>query len=97
MGAWFLSSAAAHLIGGFIATLTTNETNEGEVIGQKALDAGFIDKAQLTSSSESLLSSYDGLASYTSVFSNVGFIALGSGILLLFLVPVLKKWMHGIR
>ena len=97
MGAWFLSSAAAHLIGGFIATLTTNETNEGEVIGQKALDAGFIDKAQLTSSSESLLSSYDGLASYTSVFNNVGFIALGSGILLLFLVPVLKKWMHGIK
>ena len=97
MGAWFLSSAAAHLIGGVIANMTTNETAEGVAIGQKALDAGYIDKAQLSSVSESLLSSYDGLASYISVFNNVGFIALGSGVLLLLLVPILKKWMHGVN
>ena len=97
MGAWFLSSAAAHLIGGVIASMTTNETAKGVVVGQKALDAGYIDKAQLSNTSESLLNSYDGLASYISVFSNVGFIALGSGVLLILLVPTLKKWMHGVN
>jgi POT family proton-dependent oligopeptide transporter len=32
-----------------------------------------------------------------SVFNNVGLFALGSGVLLLILSPVLSKWMHGIK
>jgi POT family proton-dependent oligopeptide transporter len=32
-----------------------------------------------------------------SVFNNVGLFALGSGVLLLVLSPVLKKWMHGVK
>lgn len=97
MGAWFLSSAAAHLIGGVIATMTTQSSEEGVAAGQKALDAGYIDEAKLASAGEGLLKSYDGLATYTGVFTNVGLIALGSGVLLLLLVPVLRKWMHGIH
>ena len=31
------------------------------------------------------------------VFNNVGFFALGSGVLLLALSPIIKKWMHGIK
>jgi POT family proton-dependent oligopeptide transporter len=31
------------------------------------------------------------------VFNNVGLFALGSGVLLLVLSPVIKKWMHGIK
>ena len=31
------------------------------------------------------------------VFNNVGLFALGSGVLLLVLSPILRKWMHGIR
>ena len=31
------------------------------------------------------------------VFNNVGMVAIGSGVLLLILTPVIRKWMHGIR
>ncbi len=31
------------------------------------------------------------------VFNNVGLFAIGSGVLLLILAPILRKWMHGIR
>jgi POT family proton-dependent oligopeptide transporter len=31
------------------------------------------------------------------VFNNVGLIAIGSGVVLLILSPLLKKWMHGIK
>ena len=31
------------------------------------------------------------------VFNDVGIFALGSGVLLLLLSPILRKWMHGVR
>ena len=31
------------------------------------------------------------------VFNNIGLFAIGSGVLLLVLSPMLKKWMHGIK
>lgn len=31
------------------------------------------------------------------VFNQVGFVAIGSGVLLLLLSPIIKKWMHGIK
>ena len=94
MGAWFLSSAAAHLIGGVIATLTAGEENV--VLGEKAAQAGLLANDASTYS-DALLKSYDGLATYLGVFGNIGWIALGSGVLLLLLVPLLKKWMHGVN
>lgn len=37
------------------------------------------------------------LTAYTDVFQVIAYVAIGSGVLLLLLVPLLKKWMHGIN
>lgn len=37
------------------------------------------------------------LQTYTDVFEVIAYIAAGSGIILLFMVPLLKRWMHGIK
>ena len=37
------------------------------------------------------------LALALEVFNNVGYFAIGSGVLLLLLSPILKKWMHGVK
>jgi proton-dependent oligopeptide transporter, POT family len=37
------------------------------------------------------------LAKALEVFNNVGYFAIGSGVVLLILSPVLKKWMHGVK
>ena len=34
---------------------------------------------------------------YAGVFGNVGFIAIGAGLVLFLLVPVMRGWMHGVR
>jgi len=31
------------------------------------------------------------------VFNDVGLFAIGSGVLLLLLSPLIKKWMHGVK
>lgn len=76
MGAWFLSSALAHHLGGFVAQLTSvkHGLNGNEV-----------------------LSSIETLSVYSNVFGNIALTAVGAGILLLTLVPLLRKWMHGIH
>ena len=47
--------------------------------------------------SDALLTSFDSLALYNEVFGALGWIAIGSGIFLLLLIPILRKWMHGIH
>lgn len=94
MGAWFLSSAAAHMIGGIIATMTTNDSEEGVALGQKAVNAGYI--TETAGLDEALLKSYDGMVTYVDIFSSIGWVALASGVLLLLLVPTIRKWMHGV-
>ncbi len=37
------------------------------------------------------------LAVYSHVFENIAYISIGTGIVLLFLIPVLKKWMNGVQ
>lgn len=39
----------------------------------------------------------ESLPKYTSVFMEVGYIALGASVILFALSPFLKKWMHGVR
>ncbi len=56
--------------------------------------------AKLTVPSPSLgngvpLSSAETLETYSRVFGQIGLVAVGAGLFLLFLVPLLKKWMHG--
>ena len=94
MGAWFLSSALAHHIGGIIAMMTSGPSEGGEP-GALAIEAGYVEAGELASMTPELVASFDGLANYTSVFGPLGWIAIGAGALLLALVPLLKKWMHG--
>ena len=49
--------------------------------------------ATTTSTSESVLS----LLSYTSVFTQVGIVAIGMSVISFMITPVLKKWMHGVH
>ena len=49
--------------------------------------------ATTTSTSESVLS----LLSYTSVFTQVGIVAIGMAVVSFMITPVLKKWMHGVH
>jgi len=96
MGAWFLSSALAHHIGGVIAMMTSGPAEgAGGATGDIALKAGLIDGSE--GYNETLLSSFDTLATYNSVFAPIGYVALGAGVLLLMLIPLLRKWMHGIN
>ena len=37
----------------------------------------------------------DTLAAYSDVFWQIAIIAIGAGLALLLLVPILRKWMHG--
>lgn len=96
MGAWFLSSAMAHTIGGVIAQMTNiPDGGEGTAKGQIAIDLGLID--DFGSHSEVVLESYDKLATYGEIFGQLGWIAVGAAVLLLLLSPLLRKWMHGIH
>ena len=100
MGAWFLSSALAHHIAGIIAVMTTGggHGDGGEAAsgpaGQLALDAGLI--PDLNAHPEAVLQSFDSLATATDVFGSLGWIALGCGVVVLIISPLLKKMMHGI-
>ena len=93
MGAWFLSSALAHTAGGLIAQMTS--VPEGDNPGQIAIESGLI--SEVGDLSAELLTSYDQLATYGSVFGQLGWIALGASLLLLVLSPLLTRWMHGVK
>lgn len=101
MGAWFLSSALAHHIAGVIAVMTTGggHGDGGEAAsgpaGQLAMDAGLI--PDLNAHPEAVLQSFDSLATATDVFGSLGWIALGCGVVVLIISPLLKKMMHGIN
>ena len=97
MGVYFLSSSYAHYISGAIAKLTTS--TEAGVAPEPGFMTSMIEKvtgfagATTTSTSESVLS----LLSYTSVFTQVGIVAIGMAIVSFMITPVLKKWMHGVH
>ena len=97
MGVYFLSSSYAHYISGAIAKLTTSP--ESGVVPEPGFMTTMIEKvtgfagATTTSTSEGVLS----LLNYTSVFTQVGIVAIGMAVLAFILTPVLKKWMHGVH
>lgn len=43
------------------------------------------------------LSAAENLEIYSRVFGEIGLVAMGAGLLLLFLVPLLRRWMHGVH
>ena len=97
MGVYFLSSSYAHYISGAIAKLTTS--TEAGVAPEPGFMTSMIEKvtgfagATTTSTSESVLS----LLSYTSVFTQVGIVAIGMAVVSFMITPVLKKWMYGVH
>jgi POT family proton-dependent oligopeptide transporter len=97
MGVYFLSSSYAHYISGAIAKLTTS--NESGVIPEPGFMTTIIEKVTGFAGgySESSVEGIQSLVSYTSVFTQVGVVAIGMAILAFMLSPVLKKWMHGVH
>jgi POT family proton-dependent oligopeptide transporter len=97
MGVYFLSSSYAHYISGAIAKLTTS--NESGVIPEPGFMTTIIEKVTGFPGgySESSVEGVQSLVSYTSVFTQVGVVAIGMAILAFILSPVLKKWMHGVH
>ncbi|MFN3199106.1 MAG: peptide MFS transporter [Bradymonadia bacterium] len=95
MGGWFLSSAMAHHIGGVIATLTAKEGDAALALGERAINAGLLEAG--ASHPEAVLKSFDQLAGYMEVFQPLGIIAIGAGVVVFALTPLLKKWMHGVH
>jgi len=97
MGVYFLSSSYAHYISGAIAKLTTS--NESGVIPEPGFMTTIIEKVTGFAGgySESSVEGVQSLVSYTSVFTQVGVVAIGMAVLAFLLSPVLKKWMHGVH
>ena len=60
--------------------------------------AGWIGKLTATEGGEALLSPADSLGVYVETYTTWGiFVVLGAAAVLLLLVPILRKWMHGIH
>ena len=97
MGVYFLSSSYAHYISGAIAKLTT--TNEAGVVPEAGFMTSIIEKVTGFAGgySDSSVEGVQSLVSYTSVFTQVGVVAIGMAILAFVLSPILKKWMHGVH
>jgi len=97
MGVYFLSSSYAHYISGAIAKLTTSA--EVGVVPEPGFMTSMIENitgftnAATSSTSEAVQS----LLSYTSVFAQVGVVAIGLSLVAFMIAPIIKKWMHGVH
>ncbi len=97
MGVFFLSSAFAHNIAGFIAKLTipTGDTtkSKGGLMNYFVDIVTNADKVNFAEANEGIVS----LMTYTGVFTQIAVIAFFTGLILLIFTPIIKKWMHGIH
>ena len=100
MGVWFLSSSFAHYIAGIIAALTASDGSASEEV---MVEPNFIDNlvSMVTGVTAEQASSFgegmQKLYTYSTVFAQVGFAAIGFAIFAILLSPFMKKWMHGIK
>lgn len=97
LGVYYLSSSFAHHIAGQIAKLTAGAgTNTGETGGfmnnMVTMITGFTDGR-----TDSTIEGVQNLASYTSVFAQIGIVAIGAAVLMAIAAPFIKKLMHGIH
>lgn len=97
MGVYFLSSSYAHYISGAIAKLTTS--TEAGTAREPGFMTSVIEKVTGFAGgySDSTVEGVQTLVSYTSVFTQVGVVAIGMALLAFIISPVLKKWMHGVH
>ena len=82
MGAWFLSFAASNFLAAEIAKLTGEAGEATEGVAEVGNELAI--RAQ-------------SLATYLEVYSNMGYITIGVGIILLLLSFPLNKMMHGVK
>jgi POT family proton-dependent oligopeptide transporter len=95
MGLWFLSTSLSHHFGGLIATLTSRGGGAEVPPGAAAAAAGLLGATEGVD--PVLVASYDQLASYVTVFQPIGYVSIASGVVLLMIAPLLRKWMHGVK
>lgn len=97
MGVYFLSSSYAHYISGAIAKLTT--TSDAGATPEPGLMTTLIEKITgfTGAVTESSVEGVQSLLNYTSVFAQVGIVAIGMAIISFLITPIIKKWMHGVH
>jgi proton-dependent oligopeptide transporter, POT family len=96
MGVYFLSSSFAHYISKFIANATISGSED---VPEPGFMTTMIEKVTgfagaTTNSTEEGVNT---LLNYTTVFTQVGLVAILMAILAFILSPILKKWMHGVH
>tara|TARA_B100000900_G_scaffold411419_1_gene431076 strand:- start:777 stop:2411 length:1635 start_codon:yes stop_codon:yes gene_type:complete len=96
MGVYFMSSSFAHYISKFIANATITGSEEAPEPGfMTSMIENVTGFAGATT--DSTIEGVQSLLNYTSVFTQVGVVAIGMAILAFIITPVLKKWMHGVH
>jgi proton-dependent oligopeptide transporter, POT family len=96
MGVYFLSSSYAHYISKFIANATISGSED---VPEPGFMTTLIEKVTgfVGATTDSTVEGVQSLLNYTSVFTQVGVVAIGMAILAFILSPILKKWMHGVH
>ena len=96
MGVYFLSSSFAHYISKFIANATISGSED---VPEPGFMTTIIEKVTgfAGATTDSTIEGVNSLLNYTSVFTQVGVVAIGVAILAFILSPVLKKWMNGVH
>ena len=96
MGVYFLSSSYAHYISKFIANATISGSED---VPEPGFMTTIIEKVTgfAGATTSSTVEGVQSLLNYTSVFTQVGVVAIGMAILAFILSPILKKWMHGVH
>jgi proton-dependent oligopeptide transporter, POT family len=94
MGFWFLSSSIAHQAGGWIGEAMAIPK---EFSKEVSLDFGLLAGSSGYSQVSSYIDPAKSLVQSLEVFNQVGLFALSSGVFLLILSPMIKKWMHGVK
>ena len=96
MGVYFLSSSFAHYISKFIANATISGSED---VPEPGFMTTIIEKVTgfAGATTDSTIEGVNSLLNYTSVFTQVGVVAIGMAVLAFILSPILKKWMHGVH
>ena len=96
MGVYFLSSSFAHYISKFIANATITGSDE---VPEPGFMTTMIENITgfAGATTDSTIEGVQSLLNYTSVFTQVGVVAIGMALLAFIITPILKIWMHGVH
>ncbi|MCS7005228.1 MAG: peptide MFS transporter [Cytophagales bacterium] len=97
MGIWFLASAFAHHLGGWIGKLTTRSASDFTPQNTFDVVTQWIVKLCTKNFSVSSSENFESLHAYTTVFVQIALIAMVVGFVIAALTPLLKKMMYGVK